>query len=506
MASAQLRRNREISGPGLMGPGIIAKPTLSRPPEHLILSRRADNLSRRPYEDNARDVAFVQSRLEFEEIGDKRIKETQVSRIANGILADEQSRLEQRRAQLKEQLDAEEASYMQEAESTAETPLDRQAKMRTRARELRDKREDIRQRMATQKLDAAWTQNCEALRTLVSRKNHERIDIDRKTQVLQNTEMAKRDQWVEEMYAESWRLDQEAKKLRESALVARRREESRHCVEVLDAQCAMIEMNRAEEQELQAKEQTWRLEAAKLAAEEDRLQEEAVVLKKKRVKAMLDDDVRQKGDEREQREQEELARDLALLDQLEAEKLEMGEAMVERKKQLIAETASYRQYIADCQQAERERDTMIDDFMEQERKREARKRHGVRKAEKKKRAEMMLDVIEVLQQQMQFNWNQMMQARAEKQNEARQMLFGITQLNHQAEAKEMQIAQENKLHQTKLVGQIHENAYVRQREVEAETSFVNTLLDNHQAEEKKINDAINRVATLDMSVSGNAMF
>jgi len=489
-----------------MGPGIIAKPTLSRPPEHLILTRRADIEHRRVYQDNARDVAFVQSRLEFEEIGDRRIKETQVNRITNGILADEQSRLEQRRAQLKQQLDTEDAAYMQEAESTAETPLDRQSKMRTRARELRDRREGIRQKMATQKLDAAWTQNCEALRTLVSRKNHERIDMDRKVQVLQNKEVAKREQWVEEMYAESWRLDQEAKKLRESAQLARRREESRHLVEVLDAQCAMMEMNRAEELELQAKEQTWRLAAAKLAAEEDRLQEEAVVLKKKRVKAMLDKDVRQKSDERHEREQEELARDLALLDQLHAEKLEMGEAMVERKKQLIAETASYRQYIADCQQAQQERETMIDDFMEEERKREARKRHGVRKAEKKKRAEMMLDVIEVLQQQMQFNWNQMMQERAEKQNEARQILRGIADLNHQAEVKEMQIAQENKLHQTKLVGQIDENAYTRQRQIDTETSFVNTLLDNHQAEEKKINDAISRVATMDMSVSGSGMF
>ena len=443
--------------------------------------------------------------LEFEEQGDKRIKHTQVGRIANQMVAQDAQRLEERRALLKTQLAQEEASYMQEAEASAETPLDRQSKMRTRARELRDKRESIRAKIASEKLNTAWSQNCEPLRTLTSRKNHEKIDMDRKVQIEQNHEMAKRDKWVEEMYAESWKLDQIAKKARESAQIARRRQESRHLTEVLDAQVGMLEMNREEEKELGAKEQEWRLAAAKLAEEEDRLVEEAAVVKKRRVKAMLDKDVSQKADERNATHAGEMERDLALLEQLSVEKAEMGDAMVARKKQLMAETAMYRQYIKDCATADAEREVMIDTYMEVERKKQARKRHMKVKAEKKKRAEMMLDVIEVLQEQMQYGWNKMMQERAEKQNEAQQIIRGIAHLNAQAEAKEIELAQENKLHQTKLLEQCATNEHRRRTVIHNEAQFATQLLDNHVQEEQKINATIARIASLDMSVSGSGM-
>ena len=53
-------------------------------------------------------------------------------------------------------LRAEEEQYMQEIAQRVETPLERQAKMRERAKKLKEKRESERLQFVQEKLDQRW--------------------------------------------------------------------------------------------------------------------------------------------------------------------------------------------------------------------------------------------------------------------------------------------------------------------------------------------------------------
>jgi hypothetical protein len=63
--------------------------------------------------------------------------------------------------------------FVREIGATVETELDRQARMRDRAKVLREKREEERQRLAESKKYQQWMVNCEELRTMRSKLEHE---------------------------------------------------------------------------------------------------------------------------------------------------------------------------------------------------------------------------------------------------------------------------------------------------------------------------------------------
>lgn len=116
------------------------------------------------------------------------------------------------------------------------------------------------------------------------------------------------------------------------------------------------------------------------------------------------------------------------------------------------------------------------------------------KAEQHKRAEMMLDVVRTLQQQMQYKWNTIMTARVEKMNEAKQIATGIAALNAQAEAREMAIQRENKQHQHQLIDQREEVEHERAMVKQADVDLNRTLSEGFKSEEERINAAIAAIA------------
>ena len=60
------------------------------------------------------------------------------------------------RFRLREMLREEEESYVAEVAQQVETPIERQAKMRERAKQLREKREVERLEIVQEKLDQRW--------------------------------------------------------------------------------------------------------------------------------------------------------------------------------------------------------------------------------------------------------------------------------------------------------------------------------------------------------------
>jgi hypothetical protein len=86
----------------------------------------------------------------------KRIERNTLKRRVQQELLKETFALEDRREMLREMLLEEEHGYIEEMESMQETTLERQAKMRERAKYLKEKREHERQEFVAEKLDQRW--------------------------------------------------------------------------------------------------------------------------------------------------------------------------------------------------------------------------------------------------------------------------------------------------------------------------------------------------------------
>ena len=104
---------------------------------------------------------------------DKKIQRNAIKRRVEGLLEKEKYSLEERRdkyyfmilkmffqlyciCRLRDLLAAEENEYLKEIASNEETMLERQAKMREKAKILRDKREAERLALVEKKLDQRW--------------------------------------------------------------------------------------------------------------------------------------------------------------------------------------------------------------------------------------------------------------------------------------------------------------------------------------------------------------
>ena len=81
---------------------------------------------------------------------------------------------------------------MSEITAKQETTLERQAKMRERAKYLREIREGEREALAERKLEQRWRDQCEEMRSLLVKRNQDEVFEDRAEQIRQKAEEQKR--------------------------------------------------------------------------------------------------------------------------------------------------------------------------------------------------------------------------------------------------------------------------------------------------------------------------
>ena len=80
-------------------------------------------------------------------------------------------------------MEQEEARYMTELASKKETNLERQSKMRERARHLKGLRETERQAFVEKKLEQRWRDQCEEMRSLLVKRNQDNLFEERAEQI-----------------------------------------------------------------------------------------------------------------------------------------------------------------------------------------------------------------------------------------------------------------------------------------------------------------------------------
>ena len=136
-----------------------AKPTRRRPAEHLILERRRKEALVEEAREETKFLKQCDLKSSWVKTTNKRIERNTLKRRVQQELLKETFALEDRREMLREMLLEEEQGYIEEMESMQETTLERQAKMRERAKQLKEKRERERQEFVAEKLDQRWRQD-----------------------------------------------------------------------------------------------------------------------------------------------------------------------------------------------------------------------------------------------------------------------------------------------------------------------------------------------------------
>merc|ERR1719422_874712 len=183
MVAQRPRRTREVTGPTPHSVAIFARPTNKRPPEQLILDRRHQEDMRQQAEEVTKYNKICDLKNDWERSTDKRIQLNTVKRRVNSLLQANQFAIEERRDRLRSLLESEEKQYLVEMDAKEETVLERQAKMREKAKALKEKRERERLNLVQEKLEQQWRDQCEELRSTLSKRQQDQVAAERLQQL-----------------------------------------------------------------------------------------------------------------------------------------------------------------------------------------------------------------------------------------------------------------------------------------------------------------------------------
>lgn len=134
---------------------------------------------------------------------------------------------------LRDLLSREEEQYMTEIASKQETSLERQAKMRERAKQLKESREHERKALVGDKLEQRWRQQCEEMRGLMSKRTQDAVCTERREQLRLQAERKERERQEDNMYAKLWDEDYRIKCRREEIETTLQIERNREALKVL---------------------------------------------------------------------------------------------------------------------------------------------------------------------------------------------------------------------------------------------------------------------------------
>lgn len=460
------RQNREITGPTPHSVAIRGKPPPLKPREHLILERRKQDELR---EEAAAIVNYNKKydlKTTWERMTDKRIQRNTVKRKMEAILQKHTYSLEERRDKLRDLLEHEEEQYMTEIATTQETTLERQAKMRERAKQLKQKREDERKAFVEQKLEQRWRDQCEEMRSILVKRNQDDVCLERAEQLRLKAEQRERQKQGERMYARMWEDDRFAKCKREEMEAALQIERNREALKVLTLQSAAIEKQHEDMKRLKEQEaELLREEAALRVLEDERMKEE-----KKRqqelTRAELNLSLRQKMKKKAREMQEELAMDMKLLQEMLQQTSNEDAERQQRKNELREEIKLYCEYLADQKKEEEKREKELNDMVTAEVEKQWSQRLAQWRIEKEARKKLMNDVMETRKKQIQFKMDRITEEKRETEREAKEIAANIARHHELAEQQKKAVWETNIFYQQDLLEQIkfHEDIKKKTKE------------------------------------------
>jgi len=466
-------RTREFRGIQPASCAIIAKNPSKQPGDWLTLKNRAYDDQIRNLQAQVKDIKKQDLRTDFENSTEKRILQSNIKMKVKTMTQATEYNLECRRQKLREMLAREEQAYIQEMEDSQETVLERQAKMRERAKYLKDKRESERLLTVQDKYDQQFRAQCEELRSTLSKRHQDQVCLERLEQLRQKEQIAHAKRAQEDMYAKLWEQDMLEKAAREEREAKEQHERNRGVLDVLRKQMAALQAQKEEAKKLKEEEAQllkeqralWKMEDQKAAMEKARKQQET--------RDMLDRSLASKARKKAKEEQETLAFDLKMLEQLLEESRNEAMETMQRKRELREEDRRYRDYLAQLMAEEKAREAALEKLIQQEVEAAWEKRIDQWRRERKARKLLLEDVMAGRAKQLQERLRQNELKQIEAAQEREELQRRIEQ-NQRLDAEEAHRVNQGRLrYQQDLVDQMAYNTSIREdeRQMEADEFF-----------------------------------
>ncbi|XP_034956591.2 cilia- and flagella-associated protein 53 [Zootoca vivipara] len=417
-----------------------------------------------------------------------RIVQKRVDVEMQGYLAGQ----EERKERLRDLLEAEEKCYLAAIESLGESMEDRRVNMRTKAKTLRDKREEARRKLVAEKRDQQFRATCEDARTLWSKKHLMEICEHRLAQLALKEELKKQEAREEATFAALWEEDRLAKEKRAAEEERKRARWTEGQKNLLNAQQTVVAAQREEARRLKEEE-------AKLMEEERQLMklenERAEIERKRKLREcrdMLLDSMEEKKRRLHEEQQEELALDMKILDHIMKESEGETENQKRRKKELLKEQQMFKAYLAQQREDEQRQEKELDKLRAEETARFWAKRAARERAMKEARGRLLTEVMDTRRLQLE----EKLQRNAQEQealNRDRELLNeAILEFNRLEEEKYARRIQQAKVYQGELNAQMDYKKQARDLEKEEERRQYALSLEAERLYQQKIADIIAR--------------
>lgn len=466
MISQHVRKTREFTGPTPSSVAIKARPPNKRPPEYLILERRKKEEKLQEYTKNTQYMEFSDLKNEWERTTDRKIKLNSTKRRVDGLIQANHFTVEDRRDKLRSLLRQEEQMYLREMEAKEETVLERQAKMRERAKFLKDKREDERLQFVQEKYDQQFRDQCEELRSTLSKRQQDEVCVERLQQLRVKDAISQAKREEDDMYARLWEEDRLAKAAREERDAKAAYERNQEVLKVLRLQMAALEEKKEEEKRLKQEERQLLLEQEMLRKIEEQRALEEKVRQQNETRDMLDMSLQLKMKKKAKLEQEQLAFDLKILEQLLEESRNEALEQLQRKKEMREEDRRYREYLRQLKEEEKAKEVELERLIHEEVEKMWQKRLNQWRLEREARKKLLAEVLHgrAIQLQDRLVENEKKQAVAERE---RVELIKTIEENRKYEYEQMEkMWHKNRNYQSDLAGQIDYNQRLRQHAYE----------------------------------------
>ena len=492
MLADYTRRHREYTGPTPHSVAIKAKPTRRRPAEHLILERRRKEALVEEAREETKFLKQCDLKSSWVKSTNKRIEKNTLKRRVQQELLKETFALEDRREMLREMLLKEEQGYIEEMESMEETTLERQAKMRERAKQLKEKRERERQEFVAEKLDQRWRDQCEELRSIQSKQNQDQICHERNEQLLLKEEAKKREEEMDKMYTELWETDRIAKSEREEQEEKNLIERNRECLKVLQLQMTSNAQKVEEEKKLKELEAEWLKEETRLRKEEEKWMKKEKLRRQEHAKRVRDASIKLKQKKEAKERNEELALEHELLEKLLEDTRKQEKADVQRKSDLREENLRFMAYVAKNRKDEQEREKKLEELIHEEVEVKWQKDLAKYRLEREARKKLLESVLDTRRQQIGEKNEKNEQLKREADKERDELERVIEEHKRMAQESNDKLKQRNRTYQRDLEMQIGYQKAIKARGKEEELDDYLAGKEAEKEYQRKLQAAIER--------------
>jgi len=459
---------REFRGPAPGSVAIIAKNPKKGAVDNIILDARRKQEELDNATKMSKEQAFIDLKNTWDRETERKLMASSVKRKVQSMMAANHTELEMRRDKLREILRAEEEQYLVEMEDKQETMLERQAKMRTRAKFLKEKREKERLEFVEEKLDQRWRSQCEELRSTMSKRTQDEVSAELVFQMQDKLRFQKEKEEEEKMYAKMWEADMMAKAQREEKEAVEKHARNKEQLAMLQTQMAALEERKAEEKRLVAEQ----AELIRQQEELRRLEEEREAEEKRRrqieSKQLYETNLRLKMKKKAREEQEQLAFDMKVLETLLQESANEAAEMAQRKKELREENLRYMAYLKQLAEEEKAREAEMEAIINAEVEANWQKRLAQWRLEREARKKMLEDVMRERRVQINERLMENMKRQQEEKSE-RDRILNLIEENKRMELENMQKRKTNNLrYQQDLVDQMSYETRIRSARIDDE--------------------------------------